>query len=72
MSLFLCGVGKILPVHRYIYFFHILVLWEYWVQAERRTPLKLVLGSIQTVAFSISSHEQTQYTYTRQKKKRRI
>ena len=30
LSLFLCGVGKVLPVHRYsVDIFHILVLWKY-------------------------------------------
>ena len=38
------------------HFFHILVLQEYWVLMENRIPLKLVLGSLRTVALSISSH----------------
>ena len=41
-------------------FFHILVLQEYWVQTESRTPLKPVLGGARIGALSISSHEQTQ------------
>ena len=53
---------KLLPVHRYIVliFFHILILLEYWVLVESRTPLKPVLGGVRMVALSISSHEQTQ------------
>ena len=42
------------------YFFHILVLQEYWVLTERRIPLKPVLGGVRIVALCISSHEQTQ------------
>ena len=41
-------------------FFHILVLREYWVLTVGIIPLKPVLGGVRIVAFSISSHEQTQ------------
>ena len=38
------------------YFFHILVLQEYWVLMESRMPLKPVLGDERIVALSINSH----------------
>ena len=61
MLLFLCEVDKILRMHRYsVDIFHILVLGEYWVLKESRMPLKRVLRGVRIVAFSISSHEQTQ------------
>ena len=41
-------------------FLHIVVLQEYWVLMESRTPLKPVLGCVRIVALSITSHEQTQ------------
>ena len=41
-------------------FFYILVLQEYWVLAEIRIPLKLVLEGMRIVALSITSHEQNQ------------
>ena len=34
------------------YFFHILVLPEYWVLTESRKPLKPVLGGVRIVLFS--------------------
>ena len=40
--------------------FHILVLQEYFVLTESRIQLKPVLEGVRIVAFSISSHEQTQ------------
>ena len=42
------------------FFFHFLVLQEYWVLKESRIPLKPVVGSVIMVALSISSHKQTQ------------
>ena len=41
-------------------FFHVLVLQEYWILAEDRIPLKLVLECVRVVVFSINSYEQTQ------------
>ena len=41
-------------------FYHIRVLQEYWVLTDSRIPLKPVLGGVRIVAFSISSHVQTQ------------
>ena len=39
---------KFLPVHRFsVDIFHILVLREYWVLAESRKSLKLVLGALE-------------------------
>ena len=43
-------------------FFHVLVLQEYWVLAQSKIPLRLVLGGVRSVALSISSHEQRQLT----------
>ena len=37
-------------------FLYILALQEYWVLAESRIPLKLVLEGVRIVALSISSH----------------
>ena len=42
------------------FFFHILVLQEYWVLTESRITLKPVLVGMTIVALSISAHEQTQ------------
>ena len=43
-----------------LFFFQILVLWEYWGLKESRIPLKPVLGGVRIAALSISSHEQVQ------------
>ena len=39
-------------------FFHILVLWEFWILSESRITLKLVLAGVRIIVISISSHEQ--------------
>ena len=41
-------------------FLNILFLHEYWVLAESRIFLKLVVGGVRIVAFSIKSHNQAQ------------
>ena len=61
LSLFLCGVDKFLPLHRYsVDMFHILVFQGYWVLMESRISLKPVIEDVRIVALSIRSHEQTQ------------
>ena len=40
--------------------FHILVLMKYLFLTESRIQLKPVVGGVQIVALSISSHEQTE------------
>ena len=56
------GVGKTSPCTSIYccYFFHILVLQEYWILKESIMPLKPVLVGMRIVALSIRSHEQTQ------------
>ena len=41
-----------------IFFFHILVIQEYWVQRNSRMLFKPVLRGIRIVALSLSSHDQ--------------
>ena len=53
------GVGKTSPYIDIvlIFFFHILVLKEYWALTKSRIPLNPVLGGMRIVALFIRSHE---------------
>ena len=45
------------PVHRYsVDIFHILVLQEYWVLTESRTPFMLVLGCVRILIVVFPDH----------------